>query len=126
MSMLLSEEYNKIKQIYNTSIYSNEDLLFVISDSSAYIKLKEKELELFNNPDYEKFRLMFAMYEYDSDDDELDEEPIIAYQQVLDNLDERKQTAKNIISEYKLVIFVLNDIIEERNKFSSKYTKLNK
>ncbi len=126
MSMLLSEEYNRIKQIYNTSIYSNEDLLFVIRDSSAYIKLKEKELELFNNPDYEKFRLMFAMYEYDSDDDELDEEPIIAYQQVLDNLDERKQTAKNIISEYKLVIFVLNDIIEERNKFSSKYTKLNK
>ena len=126
MSMLLSEEYNKIKQIYNTSIYSNEDLLFVIRDSSAYIKLKEKELELFNNPDYEKFRLMFAMYEYDSDDDELDEEPIIAYQQVLDNLDERKQTAKNIIAEYKLVIFVLNDIIEERNKFSSKYTKLNK
>jgi hypothetical protein len=124
--MLLSEEYNKIKQIYNTSIYSNEDLLFVIRDSSAYIKLKEKELELFNNPDYEKFRLMFAMYEYDSDDDELDEEPIIAYQQVLDNLDERKQTAKNIIAEYKLVIFVLNDIIEERNKFSSKYTKLNK
>lgn len=126
MSMLLSEEYNKIKQIYNTSIYSNEDLLFVIRDSSAYIKLKEKELELFNNPDYKKFRLMFAMYEYDSDDDELDEEPIIAYQQVLDNLDERKQTAKNIIAEYKLVIFVLNDIIEERNKFSSKYTKLNK
>lgn len=126
MSMLLSEEYNRIKQIYNTSIYSNEDLLFVIRDSSAYIKLKEKELELFNNPDYEKFRLMFAMYEYDSDDDELDEEPIIAYQQVLDNLDERKQTAKNIIAEYKLVIFVLNDIIEERNKFSSKYTKLNK
>jgi hypothetical protein len=124
--MLLSEEYNKIKQIYNTSIYSNEDLLFVIRDSSAYIKLKEKELELFNNPDYKKFRLMFAMYEYDSDDDELDEEPIIAYQQVLDNLDERKQTAKNIIAEYKLVIFVLNDIIEERNKFSSKYTKLNK
>ena len=126
MSMLLSEEYNKIKQIYNTFIYSNEDLLFVIRDSSAYIKLKEKELELFNNPDYEKFRMMFAMYEYDSDDDELDEEPIIAYQQVLDNLDERKQTAKNIITEYKLVIFVLNDIIEERNKFSSKYTKLNK
>ncbi len=120
MSLNFPEFYNNIKKQYDIPSNTNQDLLDLIANSRLYLRLKLKEMVLFNNPTYEKFCVIFTEYEHDSSDDDLDEEPTIAYKQILQTLSKRKQVAKDIIKIYKNLIIVLNDIIEDRKKLSNK------
>jgi hypothetical protein len=116
MSLNFEEFYNNIKSQYDIPTNTDNDLLDVLANSQLYLELKTKELELLNNPTYEKFCHIFTEYEHESSDDELDEEPEISYTQILQSLSKRKEITSDIIRIYTNLIFVLNDILDDRNK----------